>query len=435
MTDEVKGLIEGIGRNFEEFKKANDERIAQIEKSGQADPLLTEKVDKLAESLNDLEAQKDALESMKSEVEKMATAAARNPKTATSDVDSEKAAAWARYVAKDSGRTAPENFDAKGMQEYKEAFFQYLRKGDQYANSLDGQKALSVGSDPDGGYTVMPDTSGRIVQRIFETSPVRQFASVQTIGTDALEGLYDLNEAGAGWVGETDSRPETDTPQLGKWRIPVHELYAFPFATQRLLDDSEVNMEAWLETKVADRFARRENAAFVNGDGIGKPRGFLTYPDGSTLPGTIERFGTGANGAFATAPAGGDVLIDVTQGIKPNYLGNANWFMNRSTMAAVRKLKNSDGDYLLRPGLETGASAVLLGYNVARFEDMPDLATGSLSIAFGDMSQAYQIVDRAGIRVLRDPFSNKPYIGFYTTKRVGGDVLNFEALKLVEFAS
>lgn len=273
-----------------------------------------------------------------------------------------------------------------------------------------------------------------MVQKVFETSPMRQYAAAQTIGTDALEGLYDLDEASAGWVGETESRPETDTPQLQRWRIPVHEQYAKPHATQKLLDDATIDMEAWLENKVRDKFARVENAAFVNGDGVNKPRGFLTYGAGTTLPGTIEQIATGVNGGFAAAPDGGDALIDLITALKMPYRASAVFAMNRTTTGAVRKLKDSDGAYLWRPGIAAGQPATLLGYPQAPLEDMPDFnATGALAIAFGDFRQAYQIVDRMGIRVLRDPYSNKPYVQFYSTKRVGGDVVNFEALKLLAF--
>jgi HK97 family phage major capsid protein len=310
----------------------------------------------------------------------------------------------------------------------------FLRKGDEIIGA-DEKKTLSVGSDPDGGYVVHPDMSGAIVSKVFETSPMRAYASVQVISTDALEGLYDLEETGSGWVGETDARSETGTPQLGKWRIPVHELYAKPKATQKILDDAEINMEAWLAMKVSEKFARDEAAAFVSGNGVNKPRGFLTYDDGTTLPGTIERINTGANGAFAAAPNGGDALIDALYGLKAQYRANATWFMNRATTKLARKLKDSDGAYLWSPGIAAGQPASLLGYPIAAFEDMPNPATGSLSIAVGDMRAAYQIVDRVGIRTLRDPYSAKPYVEFYTTKRVGGDVINFESIKLIEFSA
>jgi len=212
-------------------------------------------------------------------------------------------------------------------------------------------------------------------------------------------------------------------------------LYAFPKATQKILDDAAINLEAWLSGKVSEKFARDEAAAFVNGDGVSKPRGFLTYLTGTTLPGTIEQVATGVSGAFAAAPSGGDVLIDALYGLKAQYRANATWFMNRATTKLARKLKDSDGSYIWSPGIAAGQPASILGYPTASFEDMPDPAANSLSIAVGDMRAAYQIVDRVGIRVLRDPYTAKPYVGFYTTKRVGGDVVNFEALKIVRFGA
>ncbi len=194
-------------------------------------------------------------------------------------------------------------------------------------------------------------------------------------------------------------------------------------------------MEDWLAAKVAEKFSRTENAAFVNGTGVGQPRGFLTYAHGTTLPGTIEQVATGVNGGFAAAPAGADKLISMVYGLKTNYRNNGVWFMNRTTTAGVRLLKNSDGSYLWQPSIAAGQPSTLLGYPVATFDDMPDYTTnGALAIAFGDLAQAYQIVDRLGIRGLRDPFTAKPYVKFYTTKRVGGDVINFEAIKLLKFA-
>lgn len=428
MAEDIKDVIEGLGRTFEEFKTKNDERLAQIEKDGKADPLLEDQVNKMSTRMGELE-------DVKSRLEQAETTLARKHLGGGGDTDKmeEKARQFAAMTAKNRGVQPQENFSAKDLQEYRSAFLQMMRKGDLV--SLDAQKALSVGSDPDGGYVVEPDTSGRIVQKIFETSPMRQVASIQTIGTDALEGLYDLDEASSGWVGETAARPETDTPKLAKWRIPVHEIYAEPQATQKILDDNMIDLEAWLQAKVSDKFARTENAAFVNGDGVNKPRGFLTYGDGTTIPGTIERFSTGVAGGFAVSGAGGDVLLDTIYGLKQNYRSGARWFMPRSATAEVRKIKDADGTYLWQPGIAAGQPASLLGFSVLEFEDMPDIAADSLSIAFGDMGQAYQIVDRMGIRVLRDPYTNKPYIKFYTTKRVGGDVLNFEALKIVQFSA
>lgn len=420
MSDEVKQAIELVHKSFEEFKTTND----QNEKA--KDAVLEAKLAKIEADLD--KAQKIA--------DDAALAAKRQSRVVTDekgnafDLDA-KAQEWADLAARKRGDRA-EKFSATDLDAYKAAFRRLMQKGEQLLGA-DEMKALSVGSDPDGGYVVTPDTSGRIVQRVFDTSPMRAYASVQVISTDALEGLFDLDEAAASWVAETAARPETATPKLGQWRIPVHELSAFPFATQKLLDDASINMEAWLADKVADKFARSESAAFVTGDGAGKPRGFLTYAAGTTLPGTVEQVPTGVSGAFAAAPNGGDVLIDALYGLKAQYRANATWFMNRATTKLTRKLKDQDGAYLWSPGIAAGQPASLLGYPVAAFEDMPDPAASSLSIAVGDMRAAYQIVDRLGIRVLRDPFTSKPFVGFYSTKRVGGDVVNFEALKIVRF--
>jgi HK97 family phage major capsid protein len=412
--------VEKLNKAFEEFKSTNDANLQS------RDVVLEAKLAKI-------EADMDAAQKIADEAALAAKRASRVVADEANGVDLDaKALHWARGVAKSRGTDVRE-FGHAEMVAYKQAFQNYMRKGDQILGA-DELKALSVGSDADGGYVVNPDLSGRIVARVFETSPLRAFASVQVISTDALEGLFDLNEAASGWVGETEARAETGTPALGKWRIPTHELYAKPTATQKLLDDAEIDMEAWLASKVAEKFARDEATAFVTGNGVGKPRGFLDYAGGTTIPGQIQRFKSGVNGGFATNGSGADVLIDALYGLKAQYRANAVWAMNRATTAAVRKIKDSDGAYIWQAGLAAGQPATLLGYATASFEDMPALANGSLSIAVADWRETYQIVDRAGIRTLRDPFSAKPYVEFYTTKRVGGDVVNFEAIKLVEFA-
>ena len=431
MSDDIKqavDAVEKINRAFEEFKSANDAKLKEIEKKGGADPTLEAKLAKIEA---DLDKHSKA-------AEEAVLAVKRSQRVVTDengnaiDLDA-KAQEWANITATAYAQR-PFDMNAKGLAEYKDAKMHYLRKG-MDALSADERKALSVGGDATGGFVVAPDMSGQIVKKVDETSPMRAYASVQVISTDALEGLFDLERAAAVWVSETQSRSQTNTPNLGKWRIPVHEMAAMPAATQQILDDAAINMESWLADKVSAEFTLAENAAFVNGDGVSRPRGFLTYGHGTTLPSTIERVATGASGAFVAAPNGGDVLVDAVYGLKAPYRANASWFMNRTTTKLVRKLKDSDGAYLWQPGIAAGQPATLMGYGVASFEDMPDPAADSLSIAFGDMRAAYQIVDRMGVRVLRDPYTAKPFVLFYTTKRVGGDVVNFEALKLVRFAS
>ena len=320
----------------------------------------------------------------------------------------------------------------------KAAFEKYLRKGEQRLNAHERealetyQKALSVDSDPDGGFVVTPDTSGRISTIIQETSPVRQVAAQQSIGTDALEGLFDGDQAVVGWVAERGARNETATPQLGTWRIPTHEIYAAPRATQKLLDDANINAEAWLAQKVAERFARTENTAFVLGTGAGQPRGFMTYPAGVNR-GQIEQLASGVAGAGFLP----ENLITVVYSIKPAYRAGAVWAMNRNSVMEIRQLRDNiggagTGQFLWQPGLQAGQPQTLLAYPIVEMEDMVNsAATPVTPVAFGNFRAAYQIVDRIGIRVLRDPYTAKPYVEFYTTKRVGGDVINFEALKIV----
>ena len=431
MSEEIKkaaSAIDALHAGFEEFKKANDERLAQIEKKGSADIVTEEKLRKIEADLDKAQRIADDAVLASKRQSRVVTDEHGN----TVDLD-RKAQDWASMNARRRG-TVVGSFGAADMDGYKAAFDTFIRKGEEVMG-VEERKALSVGADPDGGYVVNPDLSGRIVMKVFESSPMRAYAAVQVISSDALEGLFDLNEASSGWVGETDSRAETNTPQLGKWRIPTYELYAKPKATQKLLDDASINMEAWLASKVAEKFARDEANAFVVGNGVNKPRGFLTYGSGTTLPGTIEQFPSGVNGALAATPDGGDVLINALYGLKQQYRANATWFMNRASTRLVRKAKDSNGSYVWVPGIAAGQPASLLGYPVAAFEDMPDPATNSLSIAVGDMREAYQIVDRLGIRTLRDPYSAKPYVEFYTTKRVGGDVINFESIKLVKLGS
>src|SRR5690606_13987832 len=293
--------------------------------------------------------------------------------------------------------------------------------------SAEEVKTLSAGSDPDGGYFVTPDVSGRIVTKVYETSPMRQVASQQTISTDALEGIEDLDEAGAAYAGEQSTSGNTDTPEIGKWKIPVFWIDTEPKATQQLLDDAAVDVEGWLAGKVADKFARFENKEFVAG-ATGKIRGFTSYPtaadSGSGVDwGKLGHVLSGKSGAFADSnPA--DKLFDLVGCLKDAYLGNARWMMRRSLVSTIRKFKNGTGDYIWQPALTLGTPETLLGYPVVRAEDMPALATGSISLAFGDFSAGYQIVDRQGIRVLRDPYTSKPFVKFYTTKRTGGGVVN-----------
>lgn len=429
----LSDIVAGIEKGYDELREQNDKMQKQIEKTGKADSLTAERVDAVNKKLDELTSAKEKIEKMEERQAQLEKIAARTPQSgADADDMVKKAAEFGLHVASANDRRHPEEVTEEEYKAYKSAFERFMRKND---DAPEIAKALSVGSDPDGGYVVDPDTSGRIVTKVYESSPMRQYASVQTIGTDALEGLLDLDEAGAGWVGETQPRNETDTPQFRKWRIPVHEMYAQPSATQKVLDDSNIDVNQWLSDKVSARFSRKENEAFVKGDGQGKPRGFLTYPDGTDLNGTIEQIATGVSGGFAGGGAGADVVFQVIGALKDEYRAGSRFFMPRSAVTVIRTLKDSEGRYIWVPGLSANTPDVLAGYPIARLEDMPEIAANSRSIAFGNMAETYQIVDRVGVRVLRDPYTNKPFVKFYTTKRVGGDVLNFESLKLVRFGT
>lgn len=432
MDPELKKIVDELGRAFEEFKAAHNQQLAEIKSGRGTEAVLNEKIERISARMDELQAQKDAIEAKMNRPTFGADQSAAEQKALVTFNVELKAHALA------SGKPQPADVSADQYQAYKQAFGAWARKGDKTLTTEES-KALQVGVDSDGGYLVPPDVSGRIVTKLFELSPIRSIANVQPISSDALEGLEDLDEAAAGWTGETSTRSETNTPQVGKYRIVAEEMYAQPKATQKFLDDAAVDVESWLSGKVSDKLARLEGAAFVAGNGIAKPRGFASYATAATADasrpwGTLEHIKTGVNGDFAgSSPA--DILFDLEAAFKPGYLAGASWVTRRSVIVKVRKFKGSDNNYLWQPGLAAGRPATLIGYPIVMAEDMPALATGSLSLALGNFSVGYQIVDRAGIRVLRDPYTEKPYVKFYTTKRTGGGVVQFEAIKLVQFAA
>ena len=392
---EITDRVNHLGHAWEQFKQVNDSRLREIERKGNADPLYMEHLSKIG----------SALDNYKERMEQLETAYNRP----------------AREVAP--------GYKSEGYSsEYKNAFCNYLRKG--MDAGLEGlqTKALSVGSDPDGGYLVTPTMSSRIASIVFESSPIRQIATVETISSDALDLIDDHDQAAAGWTIETGAVSDTNTPQVAKRTIPVHELYAQPKATQKLVDDSAIDIESWVATKVADIFARKEATAFVTGNGVGQPRGILTYAAGTSW-GQIEQVTSGTSGTITA-----DGLIKVYYALKDAYARRATFLMNRASVMAVRLLKDSTNQYIWQPGLAAGAPDTLMGVPVMMAADMPVAAANSLSVAVGDFASAYTVVDRIGIRTLRDPFTDKPFVKFYTTKRVGGDVVNYEAIKLLKLA-
>lgn len=312
----------------------------------------------------------------------------------------------------------------------------YLRKGLETGVEL---KALSGVSDAAGGYAVPEEIDAEIGRLLTSISPIRAIASVVKVGTSGYRKLVTAGGTPSGWVSETAARPETDTPSFIEIAPPFGELYANPAASQAMLDDAAFDVEAWLASEIATEFARAEGSAFVNGSGVNRPKGFLAVPatdepDGERAFGTLQYVSSGALGGFpGEAPQ--DRLIDLVQALRPPYRQGAVFVMNSSTASRIRKFKTADGAFLWQPGLVSGQPDSLLGYPVVEAEDMPDIAANSLSIAFGNFKAGYLIAERTETQILRDPFTNKPFVHFYATRRVGGQVANSEAIKLLKFAA
>lgn len=321
---------------------------------------------------------------------------------------------------------------------HKKAFAAYLRSGDDdglRGLTLEG-KAMSTAVAADGGYLVDPVTAAQIVGVLRSSASLRTVANVVQVESGAFDVLVDHTDIGSGWASETGASAETGTPQVDRISIPLHELAALPKASQRLLDDSAFDVEGWLAQRIADKFSRAEASAFINGDGVEKPTGFLRYPkvDNDLFAwGSLGYVPTGAAADFSSSdPA--DAIVDLVYALGARYRANATFVMNSKTAGAVRKMKDADGRFLWSDGLAAGEPARLMGYPVLIAEDMPDIAAGAFAIAFGDFRAGYTVAERPDLRILRDPFSAKPHVLFYATKRIGGDVSDFAAIKLLKFA-
>jgi len=321
---------------------------------------------------------------------------------------------------------------------HKKAFGAYLRSGDD--DSLRGLvlegKALSTAVAADGGFLVDPQTADTIRSLLLSTSTLRAVANVVQIDATSFDVLIDRTEVGSGWATELAAQAETSTPTIERISIKLHELSAMPKASQRLLDDSAFDVEGWLAGKIATRFIRAEAAAFINGDGVDKPRGILLPAKVTNASWTWGSIGYVPSGAAADFPAvnAGDTIVNLVYALGADYRTNATFLMNSKTAGAVRKMKDADGRFLWSDGLVAGQPSTLMGYPVLVCEDMPDIAANAFAIAFGDFNAGYTIAERPDLRILRDPFSAKPHVLFYASKRVGGDVTDFAAIKLLRFA-
>jgi HK97 family phage major capsid protein len=393
-------IVSDLNRAFGAFKDANDERLAQIEARMSADVVTEEKLARIDQ----------ALDQTKSRLDRISLDLSR-PRIGG--------------AVKDDGAD----------REHKSAFDHYMRSGEASGLKALEAKALSRGSGPDGGYLVPIPAEREILRRLAKLSPIRGIASVREISGASLRRAFSTTGPASGWVGESDPRPQTNNQQIADMNFPAMELYAMPAATQALLDDSVVDIEQWIADEIQVTFAEQEGTAFVNGDGVNKPKGFLSYTtvaDASWSWGGVGYVTTGVSGGFAaTNPS--DALFNLVYALRAGYRQNGKFVMSRRTQSLIRQFKTATGEYIWAPPSSADSAASLMNFPVVEAEDMPDPGANSLSIAFGDFERGYIVVDRLGVRILRDPYSAKPYVLFYTTKRVGGGVQNFEAIKLLKF--
>ncbi len=396
--------VEELNRIFAAYRAANEERLGELETRAAADPLTEEKLARIDRALDDA----------KRKIDRLALDRARPALGAGEEKAADPAVA-----------------------EHSKAFAAYVRSGEAAGLKNLEAKALSAGSGPDGGYLAPATVEAEVARRLAAISPIRALATVRTVSGGVYKKAFSLAGPAAGWVGETAPRVQGAGPTLAEMSFPAMELYAMPAATQTLLDDAILDVDRWIAEEVESAFAEQESAAFIAGDGIDKPKGINAYPtvaNASWSWGNVGVINTGAAGAFPAANPS-DVLIDLVHALKAGYRQNGTFLMNRKTQSAIRKFRDAQGNYLWQPAAAIGQPATLMGFPVAEAEEMPDVAANSLSILFGDIRRAYLVVDRAGVRVLRDPYSAKPYVLFYTTKRVGGGIQDFAAVKGLKFAA
>ncbi|UUC92468.1 phage major capsid protein [Comamonas sp. C11] len=388
---EVKALVEGVQAAFAQFKAEHTKQLEEV-KAGRSGADQEAKLEKINSALSGLQKEVEDAHT------KIAAGQMGGPGAALRD------------------------------KEYTDSFNAHMRKGDV-------QAALNKGVAEEGGFLTPVEWDRTITDRLRDESPMRELAQVQPTSKAGWSKLFNMGGTGSGWVGETDARPETATPVLASLGFGHGEIYANPAATQQLLDDSEINIEAWLAAEVQAEFAEQEGAAFISGDGVKKPAGILTYVTGGANAakhpfGAIQAINSGAATDISS-----DAVLDLIYGLPKKYRQNARFLTNNLTIAKLRKLKDGQGNYLWQPSAQAGQPATLHGYGLAEDENMPDVAANAIPVLFGDYKRGYLIIDRMGVRVLRDPYTKKPYVLFYTTKRVGGGVQNPECLRALKVAA
>ena len=403
MDKELKDLLEEQNKAFDEFKKSNDE-LLKAKAEGKA-------VSELEAKVGSAEAEIARLSKELDEVAKKANRPGAAGNDEKAHIEAEHKAGWRKWI----------------------------RKGDDAGLSGLEAKAISVGTQADGGYAVPVEQDREILRLLREQSPMRQVCRVVTIGTEDFRKLVNLGGTASGWVGEKAARSETATAKFAELKPVFGEIYANPAVTQKALDDLFFNVESELAADIAIQFAEQEGAAFLTGNGTDKPKGLLDHTqseeaDCTRAFGTLQCLKTGvADGFKASNPA--DDLVDLIYALKKGHRTGAQWMMNGKTLSVIRKWKDTDGNYLWQPGLLAGQPSQILGYGIVENEDMPDVGANATPVLFGNYARAYWIFDRIGIRSLRDPFTNKPYVHFYTTKRVGGMLVDSEAVKILKCAA
>lgn len=405
--DDPAAIIEAMNKDWSEFKAAHEEKLNGITKKFD-DVVTTEKMDRVEARISDLV-------------------------TALDEANTRLAAISVGAGGEDHAELSAED------REYQAKFDSWFRDGDG-ENGLkamvrDGNisAAYSVGSDPDGGLSAPVEWDRSITDARVEVSPMRRFAAVQTVSGAGFKRLYNMRGTEAGWVGETDARPETATSKLREYAFGFGEIYANPAATQNILEDSSIDLAAWLESEVNTEFARQEGISFVSGNGVNKPKGFLMYdatteaalPEANRHPlGPVQEVVTGVADDLTS-----DGIIDLVYGLPEDRSVGAALFGNRKTHAKIRKMKDGQGNYLWQPPFQAGQPAQVLGNPFNELAGMPDVAANAVPLVFGNMKEAYRIFDRVGMSILRDPYTKKPYVLFYTRKRVGGGIWNPEWLR------
>lgn len=389
---DVKASVDALNQAFAAFKTEHTKQLDDVKK-GNSDALQALKVDVINAHITELQAAVDTANTKMASME-MGTAGERPVKD----------------------------------KEYNAAFAAHMKRGDVNAS-------LNKGTAAEGGYLAPIEWDRTITDRLIRTSPMRSICSVQTISTAGFSKLFNNRGTTSGWVGETDPRPNTGTPTFSPLTFTPGELYANPAATQQMLDDAQVDLEAWLAGEVETEFSYQEGIAFLSGNGVNKPRGILTYVAGGTSAAIHPWGAIAAVPTLSASAITADSVIDLITALPNEYTADAKFLMNRNTQGAFRKLKDGQGNYLWQPSFQAGQPAKLGDYPIVDMPGMPDIAANAIPALFGDFKRGYLIVDRTGVRVLRDPFTNKPYVQFYTTKRVGGGVQNPDVIKALKISA